>query len=1059
MKFEVKAAEPRNAAPPARRPGPAPLSFAQRRLWFLHELFPESLAYNVPSAHRLVGALDVDCLRAGLEWVMARHEALRTVFDTDPEGEPVQIVRDPRPLALPVTPVSGASPENTLGRVRSLVRARAREPFDLRRGPLLRAELLRLAADDHVLLLTFHHVVADHWSLALMMRELQLAYGLRLRGQEPLLPPPTLQVADVAAWERLRLEEGGLEPQLAYWRERLRGMQPLELPVDRVRPAADRHEGEQLSARLPAALVTRLEEIAQERAATLFMAVAAGFVALLARHSGQEDVAVAATVANRGRPELERVVGFLVNMVVLRIDLSGDPELGELLVRVRDAALDAHENQDLPFERLVAELAPERDPGQTPLVNVVLSYLNPLDEGLRLPGLEIAELPVDPGLAKLDLDMAFTVEGRGLRIDLAYRRALFERATVERLLDRFGRLLSEMAESPTSRLSELSLVAPADRDELLALGAPAAPPRPAGSIHRAFEARAAVCPDAVAVSCGASRWSYAELNRRADRLAHRLRAFGVEPETIVGVCSRRSAEAIAAMLGVLKAGAAYLPLDPEHPPERLAFILEDARARVVLAPDELRRLLPASVPLVPLDVPSGAVPAGGLEPLSGPRHLVYVIYTSGSTGDPKGVMVEQEGVASLCAWVQEQFGLGPGDAVLWAGSLAFDVSVLELWPGLLAGAAVEVLEDPLLDPEELSDWMVARGITVTALVASRVEGLLEQPWPAAGRLRLILSGGERLRRRPPATLPFVLINSYGPTELTVIATTSEVAPEGLGAPDVGRPLAGHRVYVLDGHQELVPEGVVGEACFGGVGVARGYLRRPGQTAERFVPDPDGPPGGRRYRTGDLMRWRHGQLDFVRRIDEQVKVRGFRVELGEIEAALRAHPSVSDAAAQPVEAVDGRMRLVAYVVPVPGATCAPGELAAHLERRLPPYMVPSPVVELPELPRTPTGKLDRGRLPTPTVATAAEASVEPRGELEETVARVWAEVLELERVGVRENFFELGGHSLLAARVASRLRRALDVELKVRALFDHPTVESLVERELAPRLAAVGRGPR
>jgi amino acid adenylation domain-containing protein len=1030
---------------------PAPLSYAQRRLWFLQELFPQNVAYNVPLAYRLEGRLDVGCLRAALDAIVRRHHVLRTVFEVDGGGEPVQVPCQPEPLPLPLTSLEEGDPGARLDCLHAVARERARRAFDLRRGPLINAELFRLGAEDHVLLLVLHHVAIDQWSVDVLLRELRVLYGASLRGAPSPLPDLPVQYADFAAGQRARMEAGLRHQLLPYWLGRLDGAEPLALPMDRPRPPVQAFEGALCRARVPNSSMARLTRLATARGATPFMALTAAFAALLSRYTGQADVVLGAAIANRTRPELERLIGFFVNTLALRIDLSGDPPFIQLLDRVRETTAGAYDHQDLPFETLVETLSPTRDLSGTPLINVVLSYLNTPGDQLRLPGVAVSEVVIDPGIAQLDLDVSFRERGGSLDVEVAYRTDLFDATTVDRLLTHLVRLLVAAADDPAARISELPLLGPEERRALLTWGERDAPPPPGEPLHRLFERRAAAEPEAIAIAGPTGEMRYGELNRRANRLAHRLRALGVGPETLVGVCARRSPEAAVGMLGVLKAGGAYLPLDPEHPRQRLALALEDARPAVLLAHRDVLADLPPHPSVLALEDEHEGHPDGDPEAATGPRHLAYVIFTSGSTGRPKGVAIEQAGLVGLCAWTERRMGLRPHEAIAWTTSPAFDVSGWELWSGLLAGARVEILERALLEPEGLRDWLLERQVGVALLMAGQVEGLLPLDWPGTGRLRVVSSGGDRLRLRPPAGLPFELLNDYGPTEATVASSVGPVAPDGTDLPAIGGPLWYRRLSVRDAGLDMVPEGAAGELCIGGLGVARGYLGAPGPTAERFVPDPDGEPGARMYRTGDLARWRRGELEFIGRADQQVKIRGYRVELGEVEAILRAQPGVAGAAAALVQAAGGRSWLVGYVVPRPGAEPDLETLRSSLARQLPGHMVPQHLVHLEALPLTATGKLDRRRLPALDLA-ATERFVAPRDELESAIARLWAGVLGLERVGVRDNFFDLGGHSLLATRLTAAIRRELGVRISPRALFDNPTVESLAARVLSPALA-------
>jgi amino acid adenylation domain-containing protein len=1041
-----------------RRPWPdgrAPLSFAQRRLWFLRELFPESWAYNESLAHRLEGPLDVACLRAALAGIVARHEVLSATFDVDQAGEPVQVRHEPGALPLPVTVLDAAATGDPLDAVRAAIRERLRRPFDLRSGPTLRAELIRLGAADHVLVLCLHHVVMDQWSVDVLLRELRLRYGALLRGAMAPLPALPVQYADYAAWQRARMDGGRRDALLAYWRERLAGIEPAALPLDRPRPPVQSFAGALARARVPGSVMERLVRMAAGRGATPFMALTAAFAALLHRYSGQTDVVLGAAIANRAHPDLEGLIGFFVNTLALRADVSGDPTFVALLDRVRDTTVDAYDHQDLPFEVLVEALAPGGDLSGVPLVNVILSYLNTPGDALRLPDIAVSHLAVDPGIAQTDLDVTFSERDGGLDVDLAYRTDLFDEATVERLLGHLTRLLAAAAARPEARLSELPILSGGERETLRAWGEVAAPAPPEEPLHRLVERHAAARPDAVAIAATAARVTYGELNRRANRLAARLRELGVGPESLVGVCARRSPEAATGMLGVLKAGGAYLPLDPDSPRQRLALALDDARPAVLLVQRDLAGGLPAHPCVVVLEDSLDDGVEADPAPVSGPRNLAYAIFTSGSTGRPKGVAVEQASLTALCAWTAERMGLGPGEAVAWTTSPAFDVSGWELWSGLASGARVEILDRALVEPEALRDWLVEREVAVAFLMAGQVEGLLPLDWPGAPRLRVVSSGGDRLRLRPRRALPFELLNDYGPTEATVVSSIGRVGGGREDLPGIGGPLWHRRLSVRDMRLDLVPEGAVGELCVGGLGVARGYVGAPGATAERFVPDPDGGPGARMYRTGDLVRWRRGELDFVGRSDQQVKIRGYRVELGEIEAVLCAAPGVAGAAVALVEAEGGRSWLVGYVAPRPDAEPDLDALREALARQLPAHMVPQAMVRLDTLPLTATGKLDRARLPAPDPVDE-ERFVAPREGLETTLAGIWAGVLGVERVGVRDNFFDLGGHSLLAMRLTAAVRRELGVRVSPRALFDHPTVEGLAARVLAPALAQEAR---
>jgi natural product biosynthesis luciferase-like monooxygenase protein/amino acid adenylation domain-containing protein/FkbM family methyltransferase len=1025
--------------PVPRDDAPLPLSFAQQRLWFIDRLEPGSAAYNLPYAIRVRGPLDLGALGRALTDVARRHEALRTRF---PErgGEPVQWIEPARPAPLPLVDLGGlggAAREEELAR---LAAREARRPFHLAAGPLLRAAAVRLGEDDAAVLLTMHHVVSDGWSLGILVRELSALYAGHARGEDPRLPELPVQYVDFATWQRAWLSGDVLERQLDFWRGELRGAPPLlELPADRPRPAVMGGAGGRVDFRVDAETAAGVRALARREGATPFMALLAAWQLLLARWSGQEDVVVGTPVAGRNRLETEGLIGFFVNTLALRGDVSGDPGFRELLRRVRGRTLEAYAHQDLPFERLVEELGVERSRAHAPLFQVVFALQTAVPEP-RLGAAEVQVLETGSASPKFDLSLGIADDAAGgLAGGLEYAAALREPATAARMAEQYAVLLAGIVADPGARAMTLPLMTAAERRRVLAEGhGPERGAAPGECVHELVARQAARAPDAVALWFRGATLTYGELDRRANRLAHYLHARGVGPEARVGVCLERTPELVVALLAVLRAGGAYVPLDPAYPAARLRGMIEDAGAGLVLTSAALAGVLPEDAAALALgtlrlDGEPDTAPASGV----GPENLSHVIFTSGSTGRPKGVMIRHSSTVALLHWLREAVTDEERSAVLFSTSVSFDVAVAELFGTLAWGGRLVLVENAL----ELAT--AAEPVVHASMVPTAAAELLRSGGIPAS-VRTLNLGGEPL----PADLARDLYalgtvekvgNLYGPTEDTTYSTYSLV---GRGAVTLGRPLPGTRAYVLDGEMEPVPAGVAGELYLAGDGLARGYAGRPELTAERFLPDPFGPAGARMYRVMDRVRRRSdGELEYLGRTDFQVKVRGFRIELGEVEAALRAHPEVREAVAVVREDAPGDRRIVAYVVPRGGTETAPppADLRAWLGERLPGYMVPSALVVLDALPLTGSGKTDRRALPAPEGAAASKEYVAPRTAMEERVAAVFAEVLGAARVGVHDDFFDEGGHSLLATRAAGRLQRELGIRVPVGVLFEHTTV--------------------
>lgn len=1070
----------------AERAGPVPLSFAQERLWFIEQLEPGRAFNNIPIALRLAGPLNAAALEKALNETLHRHASLRTTF-RNRNGRPFAVVEPPRWLTVSRFDLSELPAAARDADVLRLLEE-ARRPFDLAHGPLLRARLLRLAPDEHLLLLVTHHIACDGWSLGVLYRELSALYEAFVHERPSPLPALTVDYADFAHWQREWLQGPVIEAQLTYWKQQLRGAQTaLGLPTDRPRSPLQTYPGATRCLALPANLAAALRTLSRQEDATLFMVLLAAWQTLLHRYSGQEDILVGSPIAGRTRVETENLIGFFLNTLVFRGDLSGDPTFRELLKRVRQAALGAYAHQDLPFEKLVDALQLERDLSRSPLFQVMFVLQNEPLRPLKLAGLKLNPIHVHSGTAKFDLLLSLEESADGIGGFIEYNTDLFDAATIARMLGHCQTLLESIATDPEQRLSVLPLLTAAERRQLLVEWNDTRAELPGQKcVHELFQEQVERTPDAVAVVFQDEELTYRELNRRANRLADELRALGVGPEVRVGLCVERSFEMMISLLGILKAGGCYVPLDPTYPKDRLAFMLEDSQAPVLLTQATLRDEFSFQIPnlkVLCLDAPRDA--ARNAPPVSRsafrvPRsdNLAYVLYTSGSTGKPKGVMVTHRNVVNFFTGMDQVLHVEPllrrppapasASAGVWLAvtSISFDISVLELFWTLTRGFKVIIQPDEERRTTAASrangetqngQWrpvpeqILRHGVTHMQCTPSLAGALILAPasLEAMRRLNKLLLGGEAL---PPAlaaqlrqTLRGQLINMYGPTETTVWSAT-HLVDEVAGPVPIGRPMANTEIYILDKQLQPTPAGVPGELFIGGEGVARGYLNRPELTAERFIRHPFSVDAtARLYRTGDLARYRtDGTIEFLGRLDHQVKLRGHRIELGEIESALRRHADVRECVVQVWEVSPVDKRLVAYFVSAGETKPSASELRRHLQPELPDYMIPAAFVSLDKLPLTPNGKVDRKALPRPEELQPERdtAYVAPQTGAEKTVAKVWAELLHVEKVGLNDNFFDLGGHSLLVVQAQVRLRDALGVDLPVVRLFQYPTVNAL-----------------
>lgn len=1023
------------------------LSYSQQRLWFLDQLLPGRATYNMPFVYRLRGPLHLEALRQALSDVIRRHEVLRTAI-VAVDGVASARVIDSATIELPITDLTGVPESERQGHAQQIVSDGARQPFDLSQAPLLRAQLVRLHADEHWFLLCLHHIVSDDWSMDVLWRELDVCYQGRCLAAAPALPELAVQYADFAGWQHDQVSAGRLQQQLGYWKRELQGTRStLDLPADRRRPGQKSYRGEVHDLFVSRGTLDALRQLARRHHATLYMVLTAALKTLLHRYGGHDSIIIGTAIAGRGQAEVEPLIGFFVNTLVLRTDLSGDPAFSELVERVRKVALAAYAHQDVPFECVIEALQPERDMGRTPLFDVLLVMHQPA-EVRHLNGLQIDRQPMSTGTAKFDLTLEVTETPEGLRGFFEYDTDLFERATIERLTDHFGTLLSGIAAAPGTRLSELPLLTEAERRRLLIEWNDTSREYPRDALTQdAFLAHAARTPDRVALETTAATVSYRELAERATRIAHVLQSLGAGRGERVGLCVERGADMLAAVLGILESGAAYVPLDPAFPAERLRFMVDDAQLALLVSTSTLAAPLglPRERQLL-LDSDAGTIAAAPTTrpAIDGrraqPADPAYVIYTSGSTGRPKGVVVPHRAVVNFLSSMARQPGLSDADVLVAVTTLSFDIAVLELQLPLAVGATVVIASrDESVDGDTLRNLLSKYGATVMQATPVTWRLLLDAGWRGSAHFKALV-GGEAF---PPDLADQLLAtgvevwNMYGPTETTVWSTCARITDTANGI-TIGTPIGNTTIRILDARTHLCPVGVAGELYIGGEGVTLGYWNRPELTSERFIADPFSTTSGARlYRTGDRARWRSdGTLEHLGRLDFQVKVRGYRIELEEIEAVLAEHADVRQAAVHLCAVTADDVRIVACCVPARAGALSPVALRRHLRVRLPEYMIPQYFLAIDAIPMTPNGKVDRRRLPTPAAIESPTLRHEaPADSVEQAIVDIWTALLQPPSpIGRHDRFFEVGGHSLLALRALLQMERQLGAKLDLRVLI-------------------------
>ncbi|MEA2174981.1 MAG: hypothetical protein QOD00_2573 [Blastocatellia bacterium] len=1036
-------------------------SIDQERLWFIDQLQPGNTAYNIFNASRIRGSLNVPVMERVINELIQRHEVLRTTLKSI-DGLPVQVITPRLEISLPPQDLQHLPEEERDAEALRLTTEEFARPFDLEAGPLVRVGLLRLSEDDHLLQVNMHHAITDRWSFAVFEKELAVLYQSFASGQPSPLPELPIQFADYAVWQRERMRGEEYKTDLAYWRQQLAGAPfVLDFPTDFPRPPIQNFQGARVYVSYPKAVLDGLKELSRREGVTMFMTLMAAFKTLIYRYTNQDDILISTPIGTRVRPETENLVGYLLNLLVIRTRLDGNPTFRELLKREQESSVGAFAHQEIPFGKLVQELKPKQDPSRNPIAQVAFLYLDfPEATAMQFLGLTASHIDIDNGASRFDITLAMTETPDGFTLSIEYIRDLYERARMERLAAHFEQLLEGIIRHPDARINDLPLLTHGEQQQLLhQWNGPTRQPSTTALVHQLFERQAAARHDSIAVIFEDSSHSFSVINRRANQLAHQLISLGLQPEMRVGVFLNRSPDVLVSLLAILKAGGCYLPLDPLYPAARLSFMLDDAGASMLITDESLRERLPEShARIISLDAAREQLasrPVEDPETLVRAGQLAYIIYTSGSTGRPKGVQVEHVQLLHTMQATQQAVKLTEADCVPSIASFAFDISLLELLAAPLAGGRCL-----LVSTRESLDAAIAESVLKKATVLHAVPGLMrrfagfarEQGRGEHRQLRQLLVGGEAVAPELIALMQEVFPQAevrvlYGPTEAAIICASYEARRgEALTGQMIGRPLENVSLRLLDQRGKLVPVGVDGEICISGAGVARGYLHLEELTAERFVADPyDTQDGARLYRSGDKGRYlSDGNMEFRGRLDEQVKVRGYRIELGEIEIALCEHEGIKEAVVSARDDAGEERRLVAYLILAQKEPANVSALRNFLKEKLPEYMIPSAYVFLREFPLTAHGKVDRRALPAPDAERPELAAtfVAPRTPIEERLVSIWTSLLGINRVGVNDNYFELGGDSLLATQLASQVRKVFDVELPLADLFQHPTLNEL-----------------